>query len=82
MLFNVSISKYFWAEVLAYTCHLVNRLPSSAIEGKTPLEVWSGKVAHDYNSLQVFECPTYNHVKGDKLDPRVKKGVFVGFKKV
>ena len=56
-------------------------LPSSAIEGKTPLEVWSGKAAQNYDSLRVFECPAYYHVKEDKLDPRAKKGVFIGFKK-
>jgi len=37
MLSNAGISKSFWAKALAYTCHLVNRLPSSAIRGKTPL---------------------------------------------
>ena len=31
--------------------------------------------------LRVFGCPAYYHVKEDKLDPRVKKGVFVGFKR-
>ena len=81
MLSNPGISKCFWAEALAYTCHLVNMLPSSAIGGKTPLEVWSGKVAQDYDSLWVFECPIYYHVKEDKLDPRARKGVSVGFKK-
>ena len=49
--------------------------------GKTPLEVWSGKTAADYDFLRVFGCPAYYHVKDDKLDPRVKKGVFVSFKK-
>jgi len=56
-------------------------LPSSAIGGKSPLEVLLRKVAPNYNSLQVFGCPAYYHVKEDKLDPRVRKGVFVGFKK-
>ena len=81
MLSNASLSKIFWAEVLAYACYLVNRLPSSAIRGKTSLKVWSGKSAQDYNSQSVFEWSAYCHVKEDKLDPRVKKGVFVGFKK-
>ena len=81
MLSNAGISKSFWAEALAYACHLVNRLPSSAIGGKTLLEVWSGKVAQDYDSLCVFGCPAYYHVKEDKLDPRARKSVFVGFKK-
>jgi len=65
MLSNASISKYFWAEVLAYTCHFVNRLPSSAIEGKTLLK--SKKVAQDYDSLRIFGCSIYYHVKEDKL---------------
>jgi len=37
---NARLSKFFWAETLAYACHLVNRLPSSVIRCKTPLEVW------------------------------------------
>jgi len=44
------------------------------------LEVWSGKIAQDYDLLRVFGCPAYYHVK-EKLDLRAKKVVFVGFKK-
>jgi len=70
MLSNTELSKNFWAETLAYAYYLVNRLPSSAIGGKPPLKVWSGKAAQDYDSLWVFGCPTYYHVKEDKLEPR------------
>ena len=52
------LSKNFWVEALAYACYLVNRLPSSAIGGKTPLEVWSEKTSPDYDLLRVFGCPT------------------------
>ena len=45
------------------------------------MKVWLGKAAQDYDSLKVFGCPTYYHVKEDMLDPKAKKGVFVGFKK-
>ena len=65
----------------AYACYLVNRLPSSAIGGKIPLEVWSRKTAADYDLLRVFSCPAYYHVKEDKLDPRAKKRLFIEFKK-
>jgi len=81
MLSNAGLSKNFWAEALTYACYLVNMLPSSTIGGRTPLEVWSGKSAQDYDSLRVFGCPAYYLVKEDKLDPKVKKGVFIGFKK-
>jgi len=39
------------------------------------------RVAQDYDSLRVFSCPAYYHVKKDKLDPRARKCVFIGFKK-
>ena len=81
MLSNAGLPKSFWAKALVYACYLVNKLPLSTIGGKTPLEVLSGKVAQDYNLLRVFGCPAYYHVKEDKLDPTVKKGVFVGFKR-
>jgi len=73
MLSNTGLSKNFWAEVLAYACYLVNMLPSSAIGGKTPLKVWSGKVTQDYDSLRVFECPAYYHIKEDKSDQERRK---------
>jgi len=81
MLSNVGLSKYFWAEALAYTCYLINRKLLSVVGGKTPLKAWSEKVAQDYDLLRVFECPSCYHIKEDKLDPRAKKGVFIGFKK-
>ncbi|KAH9679290.1 retrovirus-related pol polyprotein from transposon TNT 1-94-like protein [Citrus sinensis] len=80
MLSNVGLDKKFWAEVVSYASHLVNRLPSAAIGGKTPMEMWSGKHAQDYDSLRIFGCPTYYHVKDGKLDHRARKAIFVGFK--
>ncbi|KAH9721062.1 Integrase catalytic domain-containing protein [Citrus sinensis] len=80
MLSNASLDKKFWAEAVSYASHLVNRLPSAAIGGKTPMEMWSGKYAQDYDSLRVFRCPAYYHVKDGKLDPRARKTIFVGFK--
>ncbi|KAE8665322.1 Detected protein of unknown function [Hibiscus syriacus] len=73
-----AMSKAFWAEAVAYAGHIINRLPSSAIGEKTPLEVWSGKPATDYDSLHVFGSTAYYHVKESKLDPRAKKALFMG----
>jgi len=53
------------------TCsnHIINKLSSSAIDGKTLMEVWSRKPAQDYDMLMIFGCPSYYQIKEDKLDP-------------
>ena len=78
MLSNAGLDKDFWAETFVYACHLINRLPSAAIEGKAPMEIWTGNPATDYDSLHVFSSITYYHVKKSKLDPRTKKTLFMG----
>ncbi|KAI3472951.1 hypothetical protein Pfo_029197 [Paulownia fortunei] len=66
------------AEAVTYAQHLINRLPSSAIGDKTPLEVWSEKPVADYDSLYIFGSLGYYHVKESKLEPRAKKALFMG----
>ena len=61
---NAGLGKEFWAEAVVYACHLINRLPSAAIEGKTPIEMWTGKPATDYNSLHVFSFNCLLSFKG------------------
>ena len=78
MLPNVSLSKEFWAEAISYAVHLLNRLPSSTLNEKCSLEVWSSKPIFDFDSLHIFGCVAYYHVKYNKLDPRVKKGLIFG----
>ena len=36
------------------------------LEGKTPMEVWSKKHANDYDSLHIFGCPAYYHVRNER----------------
>ncbi|KAH9753759.1 hypothetical protein KPL71_015193 [Citrus sinensis] len=80
ILSHAGLDKTFWAEAVSYASHLINRLPSTTIGCKTPMEMWSGKHAQDYDSLRIFGCPAYYHVKDGKLDPRARKSIFVGFK--
>ena len=77
MLSNAGLGKQFWAEAVMYASHLINHLPSAALNGKTPLEVWFGKPANDYDTLRVFGSTAYYHVKESKLDPRAKKALFM-----
>ncbi|GKD67588.1 retrovirus-related pol polyprotein from transposon TNT 1-94 [Tanacetum coccineum] len=78
MLSNAGLGKEFWAEVVTYACYLVNRFPSTAIDGKTPFEKCYGKPASDYDSSLVFGSAAYYHVKESKLDPKAKKALFMG----
>ena len=81
MLSYIHLSKFIWAEALTYACYFVNKLPSSAIESKTPLKVWSEKTAQDHYLLRVFESPAYFSSKDGKMNSRAKKFVFLGVKK-
>ncbi|KAE8718614.1 Detected protein of confused Function [Hibiscus syriacus] len=53
MLRDASLEKSFWAEVVNTVCYLVNRAPSTAIELKTPMEMWTDKPA-DYSNLHGY----------------------------
>jgi len=78
MLSNVGLSKCFWAEAVNTACYLVNRSPSISIDFKTSEGVWSATLAN-YSHLRVFGCPAYFHVNDGKLEPRAKKGIFLGY---
>ena len=51
LLSNAQLDKSFWAEALKYASNLMNRLSSTVIGGKTPLNIWSDRAAQDYNLL-------------------------------
>eukprot|EP00253_Pinus_taeda_P010778 PITA_10778 len=40
---GAGLGQEFWAEAVDTTCYLLNRSPSSALEDKTPQEVWASK---------------------------------------
>ncbi|KAH9705144.1 Integrase catalytic domain-containing protein [Citrus sinensis] len=78
MLLNANLSKHFWAEAVNTAIYLINRSPSSALDFKTPQEVWSGK-PQNLSNLRVFGCPAYAHISQGKLEPRAVKGFFIGY---
>jgi len=79
LLSNAKLDKSFWAEMIVYASHLINE--STAIGGKTPLKVWSGKAAQDHNLLREFGSPAYFCAKNGKVHLQAKKCVFLGVKK-
>ncbi|KAE8686001.1 hypothetical protein F3Y22_tig00111088pilonHSYRG00304 [Hibiscus syriacus] len=78
---DAGLEKSFWAEAVNTACYLVNRAPSTAIELKTPMEMWTGKPV-DYLNLHVFGSIVYvmyNSQEISKLDPKSRKCKFLGY---
>ncbi|GKC75685.1 retrotransposon protein, putative, ty1-copia subclass, partial [Tanacetum coccineum] len=67
-----------WAETTCMAAYLINRSPSTAIEKKTPIEMWSGHPS-DYEMLRIFSCVAYPHDKQGKLEPIAIKCVLLGY---
>lgn len=75
------LPKEFWAEATNTAVFVLNRLPTKAVEGKTPFESWYG-TKPTLTNLKVFGSLCYVHVpeaKRDKLDRRADVGVFIGY---
>ena len=66
------------AEAVTIVAYVINRCPSTALNFKILEEVSPGH-PRDYSKLRVFGCLAYAHVKGDKLEPRALRCIFLGY---
>ena len=81
LLKTTNLVKSFWAEAANTACYVINRSPSTAINLKTPMEMWTGKPV-DCSHLHVFGSPIhvmYNDQERSKLDPKSRKCIFLGY---
>ncbi|KAL5579868.1 hypothetical protein UlMin_012310 [Ulmus minor] len=78
MLVGSGLPKMFWGEALMTACYIVNQSSSTAIDLKTPNEMWFGK-PKSYSNMRVFGCLAYAHQNEGKLEPRAVKCVFLGY---
>ena len=70
-----------WTKAAKNVCYVINRSPSTAIELKTPMEIWTEKLT-DYSHIHAFGCPVYvmyNAQERIKLDLKSKKYIFLGY---
>ena len=58
MLKTANLVKSFWAEIVKIAYYVINRSPSTAINLKTPMEIWIDKSA-DYSHLHTFGSLMY-----------------------
>ncbi|GJZ51331.1 retrotransposon protein, putative, ty1-copia subclass [Tanacetum coccineum] len=78
LLIQYGLPKTFWAEATCTAAYLINRSPSTVIEKKTPMKMWSGHQS-DYEMLRIFGCVAYSQVKQGKLEPRAVRCVLLGY---
>jgi len=81
MLSNSGLDKHFWAEAVRTTCNLINRSPSTVLDGGIPEEVWTGKKLN-YSHLKIFGCEAFIHIPKEnrtKLDDKSMKCIFLGY---
>nr|GEY54070.1 hypothetical protein [Tanacetum cinerariifolium] len=78
LLIQSGLPKTFWAKATCTAAYLINRSPSTTIEKKTPIEMWSGHPS-DYGMLRIFGYVAYSHDKQGKLQPRAIKCVLLGY---
>ncbi|GKB63082.1 retrotransposon protein, putative, ty1-copia subclass, partial [Tanacetum coccineum] len=67
-------------EATMMAAYLINRSPSTVLEKKTPMDLWSGHRAN-YEMLRIFGCVAYSYVNQGKLKPRAIKCIFLGYPK-
>lgn len=86
LLFQNNVPKKFWGEAILTATYLINRLPSTVLASKSPMEVLNSFYPHisHTNNLhpRIFGCVAYVHVHSNergKLDPRAVKCVFLGY---
>lgn len=84
LLHNKGLPKKLWAEAANTAIFWLNRLPTKALQQRTPFEAWYGYKSRLQN-LKIFGCLCFSYipqVKRDKLDKKAEPGIFVGYNSV
>ena len=81
MLADENLGNEFWGYAALATAHIINRMPSRAHEGKSPVEIWGG-IKPSIGPLRVFGCPAHVLVPAEtrrKIDPKSVRCLFIGY---
>jgi hypothetical protein len=81
LMLQTNVPKRFWSQAIQTAAYIINRLPSSVLNSKSPFEVLRGRKI-DINHLRIFGCTCFVHVQSkdrDKFDPRATRCVFLGY---
>ena len=81
LLAQAKLSPSYWVEALHVAVHLINIIPSAAIQNQIPHTVLFHQTP-TYDHLRVFGClcfPNLNHSHLSKLSPRSTPCLFLGY---
>lgn len=78
MLLGAGLEKRFWAEATSTAVKLINKCPSSSLNGDISDNKWYG-MSCNYDDLRTFGCKAFAHVKQGKLEARAIKCIMVGY---
>ena len=76
-----NLPKRLWAELVNTAAYIINRTGVSAVEGKSPFELWFGKKP-SIKHLKVIGTTCYAYIPGQKrkkLDKKALKCVLIGY---
>lgn len=68
-MFSMRVPKSYWGDAVLTAAHLINRMSSSVLDYKFPIELLMGTNTTDPNPLKVFNCVYFVH---DHRKPRGK----------
>jgi transposase InsO family protein len=81
MRLHVSFPLRLWEDVVDIVVYLINRGPSSSLDGGIPWEAWTGKKVN-YYFLKTFSCEAFVHIDKEnrtKIEEKSKKCTFIGY---
>lgn len=77
---EMNMPSIMWGEAIRHSVYLLNRLPTRALSGKTPYEVWTGNKPH-VGHIRVFGCLSHMKIPScqtSKLDDRSRQVINLG----
>ena len=81
MILHGGLPLQFWEDCVDIVVYLINKRPSSSLDGKILEEAWTCKKVN-YYFLKIFGCESFVHIdKGNrtKLEENSKKCTFIGY---
>lgn len=81
MRLHVGFPLQFWEKDVDTNVYLINRGPSSSLDGGIPEEAWTGKTVN-YYFLKIFGCEAFSHIDKENrtnLEEKSRKCTFIRY---